>query len=58
MSESLSRQVAEVFAAIAEDDLAALHTLDRFEADRIEARRRYEECDRGPLSPGSLPSGH
>jgi len=45
MADALSRQVAEVFDAVSDEDRAALGALDRFEAERIEARRRYEDLD-------------
>ena len=53
MSDSLSRQVAEVFETVTEDDIKALRALDGFEADRIEARRRYEEFVDLPSIPGN-----
>jgi hypothetical protein len=52
MSDSLSRQVAEAFAAVTDDEISALRALDGFEADRIEARRRYEEVIDLPTAPG------
>jgi len=52
MSDSLSRQVADVFDSVSEDDIKALQALDGFEADRIEARRRYEEFVDLPTAPG------
>jgi hypothetical protein len=56
VSDSLSRQVAEAFATISENDMRALLALDGFEADRIEARRRYEEFVDRPITPGPLPT--
>jgi hypothetical protein len=56
MSDSLSRQVAEVFEALTDEDLKALRALDRFEADRIEARRRYEEFVDFPTAPSPRPA--
>jgi hypothetical protein len=52
MSDALSRQVADAFASVSEDDIKALQALDGFEADRIEARRRYEEFIDLPTAPG------
>jgi len=57
MSEFLSGQVAQAFEDVSEDDLVALRALDSFEADRIEARRRYEECVDLPILPGHLSTG-
>jgi hypothetical protein len=56
MSDSLSRQVAEAFEALSEDDIRALRALDDFETNRIAARRRYEEIVDLPTAPGSLPA--
>jgi hypothetical protein len=56
MSDSLSRQVAEAFATVTDEDRQALRALDGFEADRIEARRRYEEFVDLPTAPGPLPA--
>jgi hypothetical protein len=53
MSDSLSRQVAEIFETVTEDEMRALRALDGFEADRIEARRRYEEFVDLPSAPGN-----
>jgi hypothetical protein len=52
MSDSLSRQVAEAFTTVTEDEINALRALDGFEVDRIEARRRYEEFIDLPAAPG------
>lgn len=57
MSDSLSRQVAEAFESLSEDDIKALRALDCFEADRIESRRRYEEFVDLPIVPGHLSAG-
>jgi hypothetical protein len=57
MSGSLYRQVAQAFASVSEEDLKALRALDDFEADRIEARRRYEETGDLPAAPRHLPAG-
>ncbi|HEY7946990.1 MAG TPA: hypothetical protein VID75_04900 [Acidimicrobiales bacterium] len=57
MSDALSRQVAQVFEGVPEEDLVALRALDGFEADRIEARRRYEEFVDLPIIPGQLSTG-
>jgi hypothetical protein len=54
MSASLSRQVAEAFESVSEDDIKALMALDGFEAERIEARRRYEDFVDRPITPGPL----
>ena len=54
MSDALSRQVAEAFATVTEDEINALRLLDGFEADRIEARRRYEEFIDLPSHPSNL----
>jgi hypothetical protein len=54
MSDSLSRQVAEAFAAISDDDIKALQALDDFEVNRIEARRRYEDFVDLPIAPRPL----
>ena len=54
MSDSLSRQVAEAFEAVSDDDIRALRALDDFEADRIEARRRYEDFVDLPIAPRPL----
>jgi hypothetical protein len=56
MSDSLSRQVAEAFEAVSEDDIKALRALDDFETSRIAARRRYEEIVDLPTAPGPLPA--
>ena len=56
MSDSLSRQVAEAFEAVTEDDIRALRALDDFETSRIEARRRYEEIVDLPTAPGPRPT--
>jgi hypothetical protein len=52
MTGSLDRRVDEVFSAVPEEDLVALWNLDRFEAERIAARRRYEDFGDRPLAPG------
>ena len=57
MSDFLSSQVAEAFEAVSEDDIVALRALDGFEANRIEARRRYEEFVDLPIAPGQLSTG-
>jgi hypothetical protein len=57
MSDSLSRQVAEAFESLSENDILALRALDGFESDRIEARRRYEEFVDLPIAPGHLSAG-
>ncbi len=57
MSDALHRQVAEAFASLSEDDINALRALDGFEADRIEARRRYEEFVDFPIMPDHLSAG-
>lgn len=57
MSDTLSEQVAEVFEAVSPEDILALRAIDGFEANRIEARRRYEEFVDIPVAPGSLPAG-
>ena len=57
MSDFLSRQVAQAFEDVSEDDMAALRALDGFEANRIEARRRYEEFVDLPIVPGHLSTG-
>jgi hypothetical protein len=57
MSDALHRQVAEAFASLSEDDINALRALDGFEADRIEARRRYEEFVDFPVMPDQLSAG-
>ncbi|HXQ62957.1 MAG TPA: hypothetical protein VN796_11530 [Acidimicrobiales bacterium] len=57
MSDALHRQVAEAFASLSEEDILALRALDGFEADRIEARRRYEEFVDFPIAPGHLSAG-
>ncbi|HXQ75760.1 MAG TPA: hypothetical protein VN791_04635 [Acidimicrobiales bacterium] len=57
MSDSLYRQVAEAFETVSEEDMLALRALDDFEADRIEARRRYEEFVDLPIAPRHLPAG-
>jgi hypothetical protein len=54
MSDSLSRQVAAAFESVSEEDIKALMALDGFEAERIEARRRYEEFVDRPIAPGPL----
>jgi hypothetical protein len=51
MSDFVFRQVDEVFDAVSEDQLAALHALDRADRERIAARRRYEEFVDAPPSP-------
>ena len=51
MSDSLYQQVAEAFKSVSEADMLALKALDDFEADRIEARRRYEEFLDLPAGP-------
>lgn len=56
MSDSLSRQIAEAFETVSDDDMKALRALDGFEADRIQARRRYEEFVDYPIAPGPLPT--
>jgi hypothetical protein len=57
MSDSFSRQVAEAFADVTEDDRKALSALDDFESDRIQSRRRYEEFVDRPIAPGPLTPG-
>ncbi len=57
MSDSLSRQVAEAFEAISEEDIKALRALDDFESHRIEDRRRYEEFVDLPVAPRHLSAG-
>jgi hypothetical protein len=57
MSDSLVRQVAQAFESVSEDDIKALRALDDFEADRIEARRRYEGIGDLPAAPRHLPAG-
>jgi hypothetical protein len=57
MSDALSRQVAEAFEAVSEDDIKALLALDGFEADRIQSRRRYEEFVDFPVARRHLSAG-
>jgi hypothetical protein len=57
MSGSLYRQVAQAFEFVSEEDLKALRALDDFEANRIEARRRYEETGDPSADPRHLPAG-
>jgi len=57
MSDFLTSQVAQAFEAVREEDLMALRALDGFEANRIEARRRYEDFVDLPISPGHLSPG-
>ena len=54
---SLSREVAEVFETVSEEYRAATGAPDRFEADRVEARRRYENLDDCPVAPSPTPEG-
>jgi hypothetical protein len=56
MSDFLFRQVAEAFETVSDEDMLALRALDGFEADRIEARRRYEEFVDLPTAPRSSPT--
>jgi hypothetical protein len=57
MSDSLYQQVADAFKSVSDADMSALKALDDFEADRIEARRRYEEFVDLPIAPRQLPAG-
>ncbi|MGH9019375.1 MAG: hypothetical protein ACRDY1_16640 [Acidimicrobiales bacterium] len=57
MRDSLSRQVAEAFESVTEQELRELRALDDFEADRIQARRRYENFVDLPTAPGPLSAG-
>ena len=55
--DNLSRQVAAVFVDVSDEDLQVLGELDRFESDRIEARRRYEEFHDAPRLPRRSSAG-